>query len=146
MLNVKLNPLYIYKFCIMCYLIFKIKFGEFIFKVTSYIYMQEWKQQPYSCKDCLLGWSMGANVCPKYEGVFRDHPEYSHSNSSNGVWNIPLTPSSLRRLSFPYVSLHPRRACLDGPSPITILRLAAVDINTLPKLEVGKHTDAFYKS
>ncbi|KYM77397.1 hypothetical protein ALC53_12188 [Atta colombica] len=27
-------------------------------------------------QELLAGWSMGANVCPKYEGVFRDHPVF----------------------------------------------------------------------
>lgn len=90
---------------------------------------------------------MGANVCPKYEGVFRDHPEYSHSNSSNGVWNIPLTPSSPRRVSpsRTFLSILDERASMVRVAH-RCLMFAAVDINTLPKLRASEHTDAPYKS
>lgn len=119
-LLVKYNIIYsIYMFCIMRYLMFmELNLYLKCSHIYIYIYIQ-WKRQPLFSQG-LLGWSMGANVCPKYEGVFRDHPEYSHSNSSNGVWNIPLMPSSLRCLSFPYVSLHPGRTCLDGPSRLSL--------------------------
>jgi len=44
----------------------------FLFKMSG----QKTAELYPSGKNCLPGWSMGANVCPKYEGVFRDHPVF----------------------------------------------------------------------
>jgi len=61
----------------MNYILFDVLRKKLGFQNNIFLFkMSRQKTAELFSQELLAGWSMGANVCPKYEGVFRDHPVF----------------------------------------------------------------------